>query len=64
MTPLKAAKAAGFKDLPELSKLSGVPIRTLQDQHKNNPDKFQLAIDAALYRKDWKWLEDKPKRTV
>lgn len=51
MTPSKTAKAAGFKNLSELSRLSGVAIRTLQDQHKDNPEKFKLAIDAALYRK-------------
>lgn len=54
MTPLKAAKAAEFKNLAELSQISGVAIRTLQDQFKNNPDKFQLAVDAALYRREKK----------
>jgi len=64
MTPLKAAKAAGFKNLAELSQVSGVAIRTLQDQFKNNPDKFQLALHAAIYRKEWKWIDDGPKGTV
>jgi len=61
MTALKAAKASGFKNLSELSELSSVPIRTLQDQFKNNPSRFELAIHAAIYRRDWKWLDDKPK---
>ena len=61
MSALKKAKEAGFKNLAELSAISGVPIRTLQDQFKNNPSRFELAIHASIYRRDWKWLEDKPR---
>ena len=57
MTALQKAKAAGFKNLAELSEHSGVAIRTLQDQSKNNPDKFQASLELAVYRRDWKWID-------
>ena len=45
------AKQAGLNSLAELIRLTGLPERTVHDWHKHNQTKFQLAIDAALYRK-------------
>lgn len=52
MTPSQQAKQAGLNSLAELMRLTGLPERTVHDWHKHNQTKFQIAIDAALYRKE------------
>jgi len=51
MTPSEQCKQAGLDSLAELQRLTGTPQRTLIDWHRTNPDRFKMAIDAALYRK-------------
>lgn len=50
-TPSQQCKSAGLASLTELVRLVKVPVSTLQDWCKNSPDKFSMAIDAALWRK-------------
>ncbi len=51
MTPDQECKKAGFRGFWELIVLSDIPVSTLKNWNRKNPKKFQLAIDAALYRK-------------
>ena len=50
MTPSKQCKAAGLDSLAELVRVTGLSKRTLINWHHNDQDKFQLAIDGALWR--------------
>lgn len=51
MTPSKQAKQAGLTSLAELSEISHVPIRTLQDWFHNYPKRFNfVCIGAALVK--------------
>lgn len=52
MTPSQQCKTAGLASLSELVRLIKVARSTLIDWHKDSPDKFSMAIDAALYRKN------------
>ena len=47
MTPSKKAKQAGLTSLAELSKISHVPTRTLQDWFNNYPERFEFACNGA-----------------
>ncbi len=57
MTPSQQCKESGLASLSELVRLVKVARSTLIDWHKNSPDKFSMAIDAALYRKDGELYE-------
>ncbi len=51
MTPSKQAKQAGLNSLAELSEISHVPVRTLQDWFNNYPQRFNfVCIGAALVK--------------
>jgi len=54
MTPDQRSKAAGLKGFWQLIVLSDIPESTLKNWNRKNPRKFQLAIDAALYRREKK----------
>jgi len=54
MTASHECKNSGLKSLAELVRLSGVARSTLIDWHTSENPKFQLAIDAALYRREKK----------
>lgn len=45
------ALMAGFSGLEELKTLSRVSESDLREWHRNNPERFDLAVDAALYRR-------------
>ena len=47
MTPSKQAKQAGLTSLAELSEISHVPVRTLQDWFHNYPQRFKFTCEAA-----------------
>lgn len=47
----KSAIDSGFSNIMEVCTLSGIEYMELKDWHKNKPERFKLAIDAALYRK-------------
>ena len=47
MTPSKQAKQAGLNSLAELSEISHVPTRTLQDWFNNYPERFEFACNGA-----------------
>lgn len=51
MTPSKQAKQAGLTSLAELSEISHVPVRTLQDWFNNYPQRFTfVCMGAALIK--------------
>jgi len=57
MTPDKQCKQAGLKGFWELIVLSDQPVSTLKNWNRTQNKgctKFQLAIDAALYRREKK----------
>ena len=47
MTPSKKAKQAGLNGLAELSEISHVPVRTLQDWFNNYPKRFNFVCNGA-----------------
>lgn len=47
MTTSEQAKQAGLKSLAELSDITMMPVRTLQDWHKSNNEKFQRLCEMA-----------------
>lgn len=47
MTTAEQAKQAGLKSLAELSDITMMPVRTLQDWHKSNNEKFQRLCEMA-----------------
>lgn len=52
MTPSKQAKQAGLKSLAELSEISHVPVRTLQDWFNNYPKRFNFVCSGAALIKE------------
>lgn len=52
MTPSQQAKAAGLKSLRELSDISGVSTRTLENWHKRNPQRFAVILAGAVLWKN------------
>lgn len=48
MKPHEQCKAAGLKNLAELSEVTKVPVRTLIDWHKTKPALFQILIAGAV----------------
>lgn len=51
LTPSKKAKQAGLNSLAELSEISHVPVRTLQDWFNNYPQRFNfVCFGAALVK--------------
>lgn len=47
MTPSKQVKQAGLSSLAELSRMSHVPVTTLRDWHKTQPERFKFLCRAA-----------------
>jgi len=41
-------KSAGLKSLAELSELTGVPLSTLHDRNRNDPQQIDNLIRAAV----------------
>lgn len=48
MTPSQQAKAAGLKNLLEVSKLTGVSTQTLDNWAKNKPKLFSVVIAGCV----------------
>lgn len=44
MTPSQQAKAAGLKSLQQVSEITGKPIQTLRDWHKDQPKLFAIVL--------------------
>lgn len=51
MKPSEQCKAAGLRGLVELQELTGESKRNLINWNSSYPARFQVIIDAALYRK-------------
>lgn len=47
ITASETAKQAGLKSLAELSEITFIPRRTLNDWHKDQPDKYQRLCEMA-----------------
>jgi hypothetical protein len=47
-TPSQQAKAAGLKSLRELSDISDVSTRTLENWHKERPHRFAVMLAGAV----------------
>lgn len=47
MTPSEQAKASGFKSLKQVSLLSGVKLRTLDNWHKSRPELFKVLLKGC-----------------
>ena len=53
MKPAQTAKSAGLKSLDEMSELSNVKIRTLQNWHKSNHQLFNIvAMGCVMLKKN------------
>jgi hypothetical protein len=53
MSASKIARESGLESLRELSKISGVPVTTLNDWEKTKPMTFSvLVIGAAAVKRD------------
>mgnify|MGYP003663791340 CR=1 FL=1 len=52
MTPSTQVKAAGLNSLAELSEISHVPVRTLQDWFNNYPQRFNFVCSGAALIKE------------
>jgi len=48
MTPSHQCKASGLKSLAELSRISTIPVRTLNGWHENKPIAFRVMIAGAV----------------
>ena len=48
MKPSEKCKQAGLKSLAELSELTGVPLSTLHDKNRNDPEQIDNLIRAAV----------------
>ena len=52
MKTSEKAKAAGFKNLDELSKITGQSTQTLRNWDANKPDLFEVVLEGAIRKKD------------
>jgi hypothetical protein len=52
MTLSKLLRRAGLESLAELSEISGVPVRTLQDWHKSKPKLIKVVLIGCKSIKD------------
>lgn len=48
MSPSRQAKAAGLKNLSQVSELTGVSLQTLTNWHKNKPKLFNIVLLGCL----------------
>tara|TARA_R110002033_G_C3897243_1_gene239788 strand:- start:18810 stop:18983 length:174 start_codon:yes stop_codon:yes gene_type:complete len=48
MTPSDQAKGAGLDSLAQVSRISGVQLRTLINWHKHKPQLFQVVIMGCV----------------
>ena len=44
MTPSKQAKDAGLKSLKQVSEMTGKPVTTLHNWHKDSPQLFRIVL--------------------
>jgi hypothetical protein len=44
MTPSQQAKAAGLKNLTQVSEITGVSLNTLTNWHRDKPDLFRIVL--------------------
>lgn len=51
MTPAFEAKKYGFKNLPELARISGFKERTLQNYYYKHPKRFEAICRGAAIMK-------------
>ena len=51
MKPSEQAKAAGLKDLNEVSRLTEVKVGTLINWHKNKPRLFKVVLKGCMVMK-------------
>jgi hypothetical protein len=63
MTPAERAKAAGFKNLSEVSEITGVSLNTLANWAKHKPRLFEIVLlgskiapDDALRSDGYVWV--------
>jgi hypothetical protein len=54
MTLSKLLRQAGLESLAELSEISGVPVRTLQDWHKTKPKLIEVILIGCKSTKESK----------
>ena len=53
MKPAQTAKAAGLNSITEMSELSNVKIRTLQNWHKSNHQLFHIvAMGCVMWKQN------------
>jgi len=52
MKPAQTAKAAGLTSLSEMSELSGVKVRTLQNWHSDNHQLFHIVAIGCVMLKN------------
>lgn len=51
MKTSEKAKAAGLKNLNELSQMTGKPTQTLNNWDKNEPELFDIVLKGAAFHK-------------
>jgi hypothetical protein len=49
MTPAQQAKAAGFKSLTQVSKITGVSLNTLTNWHRDKSELFRIVLLGCIY---------------
>lgn len=52
MSPSEQAKAAGLKNMIELSIISNKPRKTLENWHKHNPQLFKVVVAGCVAIKE------------
>ena len=52
MTPSDQAKVAGLDSLAQVSRISGVQLRTLINWHKHKPQLFQVVVMGCVAVKE------------
>ncbi len=59
MTPSEQAKSAGLESLAEVSRISGVQIRTLNNWHKHKQQLFKVLLMGCAVEKGNIWTKPK-----
>jgi len=54
ITPSKAAKGYGLKTLTEITNITGTPVRTLWDWHREKPKLFKAVCLGCIAMKEGK----------
>lgn len=48
MTPAQQAKAAGLKNLSQITQETGVSLQTLTNWHRDKPDLFRVVVIGCV----------------